>query len=218
MSEENIIASQTAPKYSPAVFDVGTIEQAKQIILTPQAGLTTNQRWESETPYLLDLIDKNCDVSENSVVLDYGCGIGRMSKALIDKYNCRVVGADISPSMRALAAAYVSSDKFFACAPSVLDWSKINFDLALAVWVLQHCFDVGADVSRIRSRMTPEGELFVVNDKRRIVPSDRGWVSDGKDVHHILDGSFPENVTGELDPVILGKQVCDTSYWSVFKV
>src|SRR5678816_852457 len=180
------ISDSNAATYSPAVFDVGTIEQAKQIILTPQAGLSTDQRWKSETPYLLDLIDKSCSVTEQSIVLDYGCGIGRMSRALIDKYNCRVVGADISPSMRALAAAYVSSDKFFVCAPSALDWSRINFDLALAVWVLQHCFDVGADVSRIRSRMTPKGQLFVVNDKRRIVPSNRGWVNDGKDVHSIL--------------------------------
>ena len=33
-------------------------------------------------------------------VLDYGCGIGRIAKELILKTSCKVIGVDISESMR----------------------------------------------------------------------------------------------------------------------
>src|SRR5580765_5259314 len=129
-------------EYNPSVYDVNDITRAKEIILTPSGKLTTNDRWKIETPYLLSLIEQIFDLNAQSVVLDYGCGIGRMSKALIDKYGCRVVGVDTSPGMRALAYAYVDSDRFICLPPHDLvsgcDWA----DAALAIWVLQHCNDV----------------------------------------------------------------------------
>lgn len=215
--------------YSPAVFNVETMEQAKRIILTPQAGMSPEQRWRTETPYLLGLIDKSFVLNQHSVVLDYGCGIGRMAKALIEKYNCHVVGVDISPSMRALASAYVSSNNFIVCAPEALTWLKLKFDLALAIWVLQHCDDVKSDIERIHSVLQKNqfvggvnigGSLFVLNDHRRIVPTDKaGWVDDGQDVPALLKSAgFVDPDIRSLDPAILGEQPAQCSYWATFKV
>jgi len=102
--------------YFPGVFDVATPDEAVCIILTAE-GLTTQHRWATETPYFADLITNSISLSDRSLVLDYGCGIGLMAKALIDRHVCRVIGVDTSPSMRALAVGYVASDNFAARRP-----------------------------------------------------------------------------------------------------
>lgn len=205
--------------YSSDVFDVVDIQQAKSVILTREGARSTDERWRTETSYLVSLIDEHLDISSDSVVLDYGCGIGRMSKALIEKYGCRVVGADISPSMRALAAAYVSSDKFFACAPEMLNLG-IKFDEAIAVWVLQHCNQVEEDIARIKTALKAGAKLFVVNDHNRLIPTNvkGGWTSDGKDVKKLLRDAFEKSDVGNLDAEKVGTQIAQASYWSVSKV
>jgi cyclopropane fatty-acyl-phospholipid synthase-like methyltransferase len=195
--------------YSSAIFNVGNMDQAKRIILTPEEA-TTEQRWERETPYLLSLIEQSIPLNENSFVLDYGCGIGRMSKALIDRFGCSVVGVDISKSMRSLAREYVGSDRFVVYAPEDLETNH-RFDAAIAIWVLQHCFDPANDIARIKSALRPYGQMFVVNDHHRIVPCrEAAWVNDGKDIADMLDV-----VSNKLDPSIVGKRVADASYWAV---
>lgn len=203
--------------YNPAIFDVASIQQAKHIILTPEGG-STAERWAKETPYLVSLIERDLQLDERSLVLDYGCGIGRMAKALIERFGCRVVGVDISPSMRALAASYVLSDRFFACAPEALDWLGVTFDAALAVWVLQHCHQVCEDIGRIHHGLRPGGQLFVVNDQRRIVPArEVTWINDGLDVRAMLGERFAEDHAGELDPEHIGKAIADASYCATFR-
>ena len=135
--------------YDPAVFNVDSISAAMQIILTPEDS-TTEARWKTETPYLADLIGQQFDISPHSLLLDYGCGIGRMAKEVIVRHGCRVIGVDISPSMQALATKYVASDRFFACPPAMLDGLTergVIFDGALSIWVLQHCQYPAEDVA-----------------------------------------------------------------------
>jgi len=93
--------------YNPAIFNVNDLRSAMRIILTPETW-TTERRWEIETPYLVDLIHQSVEIAPQTVLLDYGSGIGRIAKELIARYQCRVVGVDISASMRALAAPYFS--------------------------------------------------------------------------------------------------------------
>src|SRR5262249_33707894 len=112
--------TQPVVTYDPSIFDVTTLEDAMRIILTPEDS-TTEQRWATETPYLTDLVSRCFELSPTSLVLDYGCGLGRMAKALIARHGCHVVGVDISRNMRSMAAAYVDSDRFFACPPAMLD-------------------------------------------------------------------------------------------------
>jgi 2-polyprenyl-3-methyl-5-hydroxy-6-metoxy-1,4-benzoquinol methylase len=87
-----------------------------------------------------------------SLVLDYGCGIGRLSKAPIARHGCNVVGVDISPSMRSMAVGYVDSERFSAWSREELDEKLgvgVAFDLAIWVRVLQHYPSVQEDVARI---------------------------------------------------------------------
>lgn len=212
------VAQRTAD-YSSAIFNVGDIRSAKNIILTPDSSLGTDARWQKETPYLVDLIASRHTLDQNSLVLDFGCGIGRMSKALIERFNCFVVGVDISTNMRALAPTYVQSDRFMTCHPSSLHVLNLKFELTVAVWVLQHCRDVQEDVANIHYFMAKYGKLFIVNDERRIVPTTIGWVNDGKDLKEILKAQFmgkPVN-TNPLDVEQVGAAVAGSSYWAMME-
>jgi SAM-dependent methyltransferase len=95
--------------YNAGIFDVADLDGARRIILTPEGGQTTDQRWNCETPYLTGLIADNLKLTAGSVVVDYGCGVGRLAKELISRHGCRVIGVDISANMRALADRYVGS-------------------------------------------------------------------------------------------------------------
>ena len=132
--------------YSPRVFDVGTISQAQHVILGAQGNVSMEQRWATETAYLIQLLEP-FQFNEYSWLLDFGCGIGRVAKAVIARWNCCVVGVDISPSMLALARHYVDSPKFTALPVNQI--GDYCFDAAIACWVLQHVNFPDADIKRI---------------------------------------------------------------------
>src|SRR5690349_19235052 len=95
--------------YNPLVFDQPDFDAAMAIAITPEDGLSTEHRLEHETPYLSDLIGEQLDLKAGQLVLDYGCGPGRVAKALIERFDVRVLGVDVSVSMRSFAPSYVGS-------------------------------------------------------------------------------------------------------------
>jgi len=212
--------SQGRITYNPQIFDTQTIGDAMRIILTAEDS-TTEHRWATETPYLADLIGRSFSLTANSVVLDYGCGIGRMAKELIARHGCSVVGLDISANMRAMAVAYVGSDRFFPCAPAMLDLlldRGLRFDLALSVWVLQHCANVTDDVARIDRAMTAEGNLFVVNQRSRAIPTvELGWIDDGIDVYALLRDTFRQRTRGALPSQHTTPNVSRNASWATYR-
>jgi SAM-dependent methyltransferase len=206
--------------YDPSIFNVNDIASARSIILTPEDS-TTQTRWTKETPYLADLITQNCEISPDSFLLDYGCGIGRMAKELILRHGCRVVGVDISPSMRALAPLYVASDRFFSCPPAMLDGlieRGMSFDGALSIWVLQHCQLPAGDIASIRRALRPAGKLFVVNAVRRCVPTlEHGWVNDGIDLRSELSREFVLLAEGKLAIDQTSPLIAGGSFWATLR-
>jgi SAM-dependent methyltransferase len=200
--------------YSPAVFDVPDEASAKWIILTPE-GRSTEERWAVETPGLAVLALAALGLSSNSLVLDYGCGIGRLSKALIERVGCRVVGVDISAQMRAMAPDYVASDLFEVISREELLNRPAQFDAALAIWVLQHCHQPVNDCEFIRRSLKPDGRLMVVNNYHRAVPTvERPWVNDGFDVAAHLASVFQERERGDLPGSLIGEALSATTFWA----
>src|SRR5262245_8852446 len=107
------MTSPTDPvRYSPTIFEVANEGEARPIVLPGRNPEEVEQRWQVETPWCGGLIRDACALGPQSRVLDFGCGIGRLAKWLIDAVGCRVVGVDISESMRRLAIDYVGSPKF----------------------------------------------------------------------------------------------------------
>ena len=208
----------TPATYNSAIFDVASLDDARRIILTPEAGLSTDERWQSETPYLVGLAGEQLRLSADSVVVDYGCGIGRLARELISRHGCRVVGVDISAQMRALAQRYVGSDRFSTCAPEGLDaFGEAVADAALAVWVLQHCPQVEQDLERMARSLKSDGRLFVVNENHRCLPTTRGWMSDGLDLAHVLVSRFDLESRGQLDPEVMTKGRSETTFWALYR-
>ena len=206
--------------YNPAVFHVNDLAQAMSIILTPE-GSTTADRWEKETPYLADLIAEQFVLQPDSLVLDYGCGIGRLAHELIRRHDCRVVGVDISPSMRALSVIYTRSDRFMSCSQDMLDGliaRGMAFDAALAIWVLQHCAAPAQDMARIKSALRPGGDLFVANGNTRSVPTaESGWENDGLDVKAMLAGEFASVRDGQLARDKTTEIVAQGTFWGAYR-
>jgi SAM-dependent methyltransferase len=207
--------------YNPGIFDTRSQDAARQIILTPQAGQQPDERWERETPYLADLLGKALDLRSGQLVVDYGCGIGRMAKALIERFDCIVLGVDISAPMRAMAPTYLPSPAFSA----VSRWTFQNLvrrglqvDAALSVWVLQHCIRPADDVTLISEALRPGARLAIVNNVRRAVPSvEIAWADDGLDIREILKGAFRELDYGAMAPEVVGSSISKTTFWAAYQ-
>jgi SAM-dependent methyltransferase len=213
--------------YFPGVYNVRDQRQARAVILTPQSGQTTDERWERETPYLSRLIFQQVPSQGlDTRVLDYGCGIGRMSKAMIEAYDAHVLGVDISYTMRALAVDYVKDNRFATCSPEYLNLVNLDggaFDIALAVWVLQHCLNPEDDIKQIALALQKrDGCLFVVNERRRVVPVEAEpmmmWEDDGIDIRNLLHEISHQIVReGMMDPFVVGEEVSRNTFWGIYR-
>ena len=158
----------------------------------------------------------------DTVVLDYGCGIGRMAKALIEASGCSVIGVDISASMRRLAIDYVQSDRFLAVSPGQFDTLVrvgLRVHTAIAIWVLQHCFNPADDIARIRSSIFGNGNLFVLNMPKRAVPALLDatkrfvWAEDQVDVRTLLRNEFSAKAEGVPDKSRTPNMADVGAYW-----
>jgi SAM-dependent methyltransferase len=198
-------------QYFPGIFEVKDLEAAKAIILTDEGlGADTATRWELETPYVARLISQHLNLEPGTLLLDYGCGIGRLARPLIEQFGCHVIGVDISASMRVLAPTYVNDERFSIVSPAQFDAlveKGLRIDAAISVWVLQHCFDPAQDVARIRRGLRPDGTAFVLNMRKRAVPAVEAaqsapqfhWVADSHDVFAILRASFAVEAEGDVE-------------------
>jgi ubiquinone/menaquinone biosynthesis C-methylase UbiE len=181
--------------FKPEVFEVPSLEQAKSIIVTGERGITTDEHWQKETPFLAGDVVERLKIGPETLVLDYGCGIGRIAKELIARCGCRVMGIDASKAMRELAPGYVLSERFNIWSPEVfaqmLD-RDFHVDCAISLWVIQHVLDPKQTIGLIHRALRPGGLFYALNQQTRCVPTDLGWVNDGIDVWAALAETFAE--------------------------
>ena len=176
--------------YQPQVFEQPTLEEAQGIILTPENGRSTAERWQSETPYLAGKVLQRLSENQARLVMDFGCGVGRLSRELVQHAGVSVIGVDASESMRKMAPDYVASPNFIATGAeglAALVAGGLRYDAALSVWVLQHCLDPAQEIDRIAAGLAVGGLFFVVDMTHRAVPTDQGWVNDGQSIMGLLD-------------------------------
>jgi SAM-dependent methyltransferase len=207
--------------YDPTIFDVTDLDRARRIILTPLGDQRTDARWETETPYLAELIGSALGLGPESVVIDYGCGIGRISKALIERYGCTVLGVDISAQMRSFAPQYVDASGFSAVSRRVLERmvaKGFRADAAISIWVLQHCRQPADDIHLLRSALGNDSKMVIVNNENRAVPTKEiPWFNDGVDVRELLNSKFAEENSGRLDADVVGELIAANTWWALYR-
>jgi len=174
------------------------LREAQQVIMTPQGGATSAQRWSKETPYEAQRATELLGLGTADLVLDHGCGVGRIAREVILRTGCTVIGADISPSMRQLAVGYVGSSRFSAVSLDVLRElvrRGLRFDAILSIWVLLHLPRPAEEIALFHQALRPGGQLFTISAVReRALPTTRGYVTvnDGVDVPRLLRETFEE--------------------------
>jgi ubiquinone/menaquinone biosynthesis C-methylase UbiE len=206
--------------YAESVFRARSLADARHIILTPSGGQSTDERWQRETPYVVELVAARLHLTSGSTVLDYGCGIGRVAKGLIERTGCSVVGVDISPEMRTMAKTYVASPRFAVHSPEAFRFlvkDGLRVDAAISIWVLQHVADPRAMLGDIAGALKVGGRFFLLNDHVRHVPTNKGWLNDGIDQRQAVAERFTELETGTLAPEAAPEDRRQRSFWAVYR-
>jgi 2-polyprenyl-3-methyl-5-hydroxy-6-metoxy-1,4-benzoquinol methylase len=111
-------------------------------------------------------------------VLDYGCGVGRIAAALLERYRARIRAVDSSPWMLRHAIQYLGprvvelnlgSDRaLFAESP------RSAFDLIVFVEVVQHIpeLQLAAILPALGPMLAPGGRIFIYGNEKLDVDRD----------------------------------------------
>jgi len=168
--------------FKPKSFDEG-----KHAVVGDCNGIPMEERWKVETPLFADAILKQHfsrqvgPAKTHPIVLDYGCGVGRLSKEILTKSQYALVtGVDASTEMMSEAKIYVANERFNTCSPEDL---TDKYDLAYCVYVLQHVpsIEIREILSRIHYHLKDDG-IFVYcsSDYRMAIRFDNGGFFDDR--------------------------------------
>lgn len=203
--------------YDPSVFNKSDLDDARAIVLTAESGVDTQTRWATETPWILGLISKH--IKPSGLVIDYGCGVGRIASGLISN-GYPVIGVDTSPDMRRHATNLIANDRFVAMTPTMLDQLVslgVRADTVLAVWVLQHCLDLDSEVERIYRSLNKGGIVGIVDMRHRAIPTNQGWVNDGNSPKEALSKRFNLIQQYAYSPINAPKDLRESAYVAFFQ-
>jgi ubiquinone/menaquinone biosynthesis C-methylase UbiE len=209
----------STPIYYPEFFNPNSLEDAKFIVLCSNEQ-DYNFRWETETQWIKDqLISTRC-IDHNSLILDWGTGVGRIAKMLIETFNCTVVGVDISESMLNYAIDYVgNSEKFIPITHDKFMESTFSskFTCCIATWSLQHSNTSELDIEKIQKVLIPKGNMFVLEMSEKCVIGKENEVvvsvNDNVDNKMELAKWFNPLILGKLPRSITVDSIFDGSWW-----
>lgn len=188
-------------------FKAPDANTARGIILTGWPGMTSAERWETETPWLQGEIRRV--FPDTGSYLDYGCGIGRATQGLGGHW----IGVDSSEEMLRLASAQPDIDSFRVwMTPDGFTFFKRGLRGAIAIYSLQHMLDLDEALATIYKSLKSGAKFLVLNAHNRLLPDKNGgWWDDGLDVAaEIVKAGFKpvEDVSLEHLPVVRDHHFC----------
>ena len=165
--------------YIKEVFQPTNLQHAKDICLSPDSN--DPDKFQKETDFFVEWLIAQGFVSSDLKIADFGCGVGRISRELIIKTNCNIMGFDISSVMMDQAISYINSPNFTSHVFN--DWIPYNdttkYDTVIASLVLQHSEYPIKAIEFISNIIEDTGYFILVNEGTRFVPYDvdpNGWV------------------------------------------
>lgn len=110
----------------------------------------------------LKLFEKHFDLGKASRMLDIGCGTGRFSILIANRFECFVVGIDPSLALLARARAKRSAGiDWLRGRGEALPFAESIFDACIASQVVQHFQDKFQAFSEIYRVMRPKGRIGI---------------------------------------------------------
>jgi ADP-heptose:LPS heptosyltransferase/SAM-dependent methyltransferase len=168
-----------APQAHP-LFKPQTMAEGIEGVVGACNGISAADRWTQETPVFAREIVRRAP-SGPVRILDFGCGVGRLAKAVLDQHpGATLVGVDESVESLQFARDHVGSERFTAMRPAELTGPV---DLAYCVYVLQHvpAIEIREILQRIHRHLVPDG-LFVYcsSDYRMAIRFDAAGFEDDR--------------------------------------
>jgi ubiquinone/menaquinone biosynthesis C-methylase UbiE len=155
-------------RYNPNFFEADSIDHAKKIILYDD---TVPDQWETETKLTIDFFNQKNLFTKDSIVLDWGCGIGRLAKPIIEQFNCKVVGVDFQPNMLKYATEYVNHPNFTTISNE--EFFKLPddyFTIGIAVWAFQHCTNLEPIIHNVQRTLKVNSILCIFDSTSKAIP------------------------------------------------
>lgn len=187
--------------YHPQVFDPNSLDEAKQLSAPMPDGVTEENYWEKLPYWLMANMGKISHMKKSQIILDYGCGIGRLAKQFCNE-KVYIIGVDPSSKMRKYTEEYVKNHVYFtAMSPEFftrLVESGFRVDHAYIVDTLSHCHPtiVSQTLNLVNSAIKTGGFLMVYDSKKtRSVPYKMGdkpieWKNDSYDIWQTIENRF----------------------------
>ena len=112
------------------------------------------QRW-------LDLVARDASPAQGSLIVDVGCGTGRFSEPLAERFSARVLGVDPSEQMLDVAREKTRSDRveFRRSTAESLPFAPATADMVFMSMVFHHLQDAGAAVRECRRILRSGGHV-----------------------------------------------------------
>lgn len=173
-------------------------------------GIPMEERWKEETPIFRDIV-LNALPENAKVILDYGVGVGRIAKEILEaKKDIKIIGVDNSREMLERAKEYVNSDRFITKTPEEFN-EKVDF--AYTIYVLQHIPARDLDFA-IKKIVDSTDKLLLVNSIARLAVSDSGgFVNDGVSVLDKIAEHFTKFWYAIPVKTIIENEVMRTMFW-----
>ncbi len=179
---------------NPTLVEKKSTEATEKIILTSGFGIDTDNGEEKVIKYLSkDICDFFKTLDRNSIVVDYGCGAGGLSKELIKNIGCKVIGVDTRSLIKKTAKEYADSDNFEAISPAVfrekiLDGLRVDGIISLCT--MQHSKAPTEDVAILKSSLKQDGFFYAVTNKISTTIASNGSLNNGVNILALLEFNF----------------------------
>ncbi|MDQ5985963.1 MAG: hypothetical protein CSYNP_01681 [Syntrophus sp. SKADARSKE-3] len=116
------------------------------------------------------------DAEEDLSIFDVGCGYGRLSVPLIEKFpEAKIIGMDMSPTYARLYHEITGREAFSGTIETIPHWTG-PFDFIICVTVLMYMErkELSLSVSRLLNLLKPGGKLIIIEPHASGLPFQTG--------------------------------------------
>ena len=102
------------------------------------------------------------DLSKDSKILDYGCGMGGVSQLFNERYDCQVDGVEISDNeLKKAKITFGENKKLNFLLLNEFEFPEKNYDLIFSSQVIEHVHNPGNYLSKINYMLKDDAYLLI---------------------------------------------------------